>query len=81
MPPWLAAAALVAAHAGGRCAGVLLINAVPYVADRVGKIVQSDDPLLATRSARLRVRDPRLCAAARDGMARRRDRRARRRSW
>jgi len=47
MPPWLAAAALVAAHAGGRCAGVLLTNAVPYVADRVGKIVQSDDPLLA----------------------------------
>jgi adenosylcobinamide-GDP ribazoletransferase len=45
LPPWLAAAALVAAHAGGRCAGVLLINTVPYVADRVGKIVQSDDPL------------------------------------
>src|SRR6185436_98368 len=45
LPPWLAAATLVAAHAGGRCAGVLLINTVPYVADRVGKIVQSDDPL------------------------------------
>ena len=45
LPPWLAAAALIAAHAGGRCAGVLLINTVPYVADRVGKIVQSDDPL------------------------------------
>jgi adenosylcobinamide-GDP ribazoletransferase len=45
MPPSLAAAALVAAHAGGRCAGVMLINWVPYVADRVGKIVQSDDPL------------------------------------
>ena len=45
MPPWLAAAALVAAHAGGRCAGVMLINTVPYVVDRVGKIVQSDDPL------------------------------------
>ena len=42
---WLAAAALIAAHAGGRCAGVLLINIVPYVADRVGKIVQPDDPL------------------------------------
>jgi len=41
----IAAATLVAAHAGGRCAGVLLINTVPYVADRVGKIVQSDDPL------------------------------------
>ena len=45
IPSLLAAAALVAAHAGGRCAGVLLINAVPYAADRVGKIVQSDDPL------------------------------------
>ena len=45
MPPWIAAAALVAAHAGGRCAGVLLINTVPYVAERVGKIVQSGDPL------------------------------------
>jgi len=45
LPPWLAAAALIAAHAGGRCAGVMLINTVPYVADRVGKIVQSDDPL------------------------------------
>jgi adenosylcobinamide-GDP ribazoletransferase len=45
LPPWLAAAALIAAHAGARCAGVLLINTVPYVADRVGKIVQSDDPL------------------------------------
>ena len=45
MPPWTAAVALVAAHAGGRCAGVLLINTVPYVAERIGKIVQSDDPL------------------------------------
>jgi adenosylcobinamide-GDP ribazoletransferase len=45
MPPWLAAAALIAAHAGGRCAGVMLINTLPYVAERVGKIVQSDDPL------------------------------------
>jgi len=45
LPPWLAAAALIAAHAGGRCAGVMLMNTVPYVADRVGKIVQSDDPL------------------------------------
>jgi adenosylcobinamide-GDP ribazoletransferase len=45
MPPWTAAAALIAAHAGGRCAGVLLINTVPYVAERIGKIVQSDDPM------------------------------------
>ena len=39
MPPWLAAAALIAAHAGGRCAGMLLINTVPYVAERDRKSV------------------------------------------
>lgn len=46
MPAWIAAAALIAAHAGGRLAGILVMNNGQYAGDPAdGKVVHSPERL------------------------------------